>query len=262
MFSELNGTFPMDRFFRCQWLVVLLAFACLTSCATKQNHEEAELRLRLGTSLLEQGNLPNALRELLTAEKLDPKNEIVQNNLGLIYFLRNHVDLALPHLKKAIELKPQFSEGRNNYARLLIEVARYDEAIAELQIVLRDLTYDQPSKAWVNLGLAYFRKGDYGQARSKLAEGLKLERTNCLGQILYGRSALELGDFASASKTLDHAVVLCQGSNIDEAKYYSGLSYYKLGRSSSAIGRMEEVVKLYPEGQYAKKAQSLLKLMK
>ena len=220
------------------------------------------MRLRLGTSMLEQNNLPGALHELLIAEKLDNKNEVIQNNLGLAYFLRERFDLALPHLKRAVELKPDYSEARNNYGRVLIELARYDDAIAELQIVLSDLTYDDPSKALVNLGLAYFKKNDFANARSRLAQAVRINRQNCLGQILFGRTSLQLGDFTAASKTLDSAVTLCQESKSDEARYYSGLSYYKLGRASSAIARMEEVIKLYPEGQFAKKAESLLKIMK
>ncbi len=234
-----------------------------SGCATPQKDiETSQLHLRIGTAHLIKGNYPGALKELLQAERLDPRNPVVQNNLGLVYFLREKPDLAANHLKRALELKPSYSDARNNYARALIELGRFDQAIAELQQVLGDLTYEDPAKAWVNLGLAYFRRGDFKAARDKLAEAIKLNRDHCLGQTLYGRSLLELGELPQAAQSLDNAVVICTNAKFDEPYYYSGLTYYKLGRTSSAIARMEEIVKLYPQGRYAKKAESMLKLMK
>ncbi len=241
---------------------LVVQFILSTACSTAHHRDEASLRLQLGTSMLEVGNLPGALRELLKAEAEDPNNEVVQNNLGLVYFLRDHDDLAIQHLRRAIEIKPNYSDARNNYGRLLIETAQYDRGIVEIEHVLADLTYDQPQKAYLNLGLAYFRKNDFRIAKSKLTEALKIDRRNCLAQILYGRSVLELGELEAATRTLDNSIILCKDAKADEARYYSGLSYYKLGQPSPAIARMEEVVRLYPEGAYAKKAQSLLKLMK
>lgn len=244
-------------------LIFFVSALLSTSCATsKKNQEEALLRLRLGTSLLQQGSYPQALRELLLAEKLDPRNEITQNNLGLTYFMRERYDLALEHLEKALRLKSDYTEARNNLARTLIELSRFDEAIDELKLVTADLTYTDPAKAWVNLGLAYFRKGDFKSAKDKFAQAMKLNRGNCLGQTLYGRSLLELADYQSASVALDNAVLICQSTKFDEPYYFSGLSYYKLGRTSAAIARMEEVMQISPDGEYAQKARSLLKLMK
>lgn len=236
----------------------------LLSCATtsEKDRELAKYRLRIGTAYLEAGDYPDALRELLLAEKLDPKNEMVQNNLGLAYFFRERYDLAAQHLHRAIELNPSFTEARNNYARVLIEQARHDEALKELKVVLDDLTYPDPAKAWVNVGLAHFNKGDFARAKEAFATAIQINRNHCLGQTFYGRSLLELGDLETAAQALDNAVVICRPSKFDEPHYYSGLAYYKLGKTSAAIARMEEVMKLYPQGRFAKKAESMLKLMK
>lgn len=236
----------------------------LLSCATtsEKDRELASYRLRIGTSYLEAGDYPAALRELLLAEKLDPKNEKIQNNLGLAYFFRERYDLAAQHLRRATELNPSYTEARNNYARVLIEQARYDEALKELKIVLDDLTYHDPAKAWVNVGLAHFNRSEFARAKDAFATAIQINRNHCLGQTFYGRSLLELGDLETAARALDNAVVICRASNFDEPYYFSGLTYYKLGKTSSAIARMEEVMKLYPQSQYAKKAESMLKLMK
>lgn len=235
----------------------------VSACGTSQKkRDEASLRLRIGTSLFAQGQYPGALRELLAAENLDPENEIIQNNLGLTYFMREKYDLASEHLLKALDLKPSYSEARNNYGRVLIEVEKYDLAVVELKKVVADLTYDDPVKAWVNLGLAYFRKGDFKEAKEMFLTGIRVNRNHCLGQTMYGRSLFELADFKNAAQALDNAVLICRPLKFEEPYYYSGLSYYKLGRTSTAVARMEEILSLYPKGQFAKKARSALKSMK
>jgi Tfp pilus assembly protein PilF len=234
-------------------------------CASSKAKDEAALHARIGTALLQQGHYPDALRELLVAEKLDSRNALIQNNLGLAYFLREKYKLSAEHIARAIDLDPKYSEARNNYGRVLIELGRYDDAIAQLRIVLADLTYNDPAKALVNLGLAQFRKGDFQQARSTFAKAIQTNRDNCLAQTLYGRSLFEMGQFSQAANALDNANIVCHSNNqpgFDEPQYFSGLAYYKLGNTSSAVSRMEDVVKFYPDGKYAKKAEDLLKLMK
>ncbi|MES2964790.1 MAG: tetratricopeptide repeat protein [Bdellovibrionota bacterium] len=239
----------------------LLCFS-MTSCQTTKNKEESVFRMRNGTALLQQGHYPEALRELLHAEKLDPQNAAIQNNLGLAYFLRDKYDMAGKHLVRAIDLKPDYSEARNNYARVLIEQGKYAQAINELEKVIKDLTYTEPSRAWVNMGLARFRQKNYSGAKKNFADAIKLNREDCLAHTLYGRSLFEMGDFVQAAPALDNAVVVCRISKFDEPHYFSGLTYYKLGRTSDAVSRMEEVINLYPGSRYAKKAESLLQIMR
>ena len=207
--------------------VTLLASLTLVGCAsgTLKKKDEANLRINIGTAHLQEGNYPAALRELLRAEELDPTNPITENNLGLVYFLRERLETSVQHLQKALKLRPDYSDARNNYARVLIELGRYDEAIRNLQTVLDDLTYDEPTKAWVNLGLVYFRKKDYAQARQKFAEAIRINRDHCLAQTLYGRSLMEEGRTQVAATALDNAVVVCRQSKYDDPYYYSGLAY-------------------------------------
>ncbi len=234
-------------------------------CTTQKTKDEAQLHARIGTALLQQGHYPDALRELLAAEKLDSSDASIQNNLGLAFFMREKYKTATEHLQKALSITPSYSEARNNLGRVLIEMGRYDYAVRELEKVISDLTYPDPAKAYVNLGLAYFRQAEYPQAKVNFSKAIQLSRENCLAQTYYGRSLFELSNFDLAAQALDNAAVVCRagsGASVDEAQYYGGLAYYKLGKTSSAISRMEEVVKLNPDGRFAKKAENLLKLMK
>lgn len=251
-------------FSRVSACLIASAFALvLNSCASSEKEkEEAILHARIGTALLQQGRYPDALRELLIAEKMDPKNAATKNNLGLAYFMRERYKTAAEKLREATELDPKYTEARNNYGRVLIELEQFDLAEKQLRLVIGDLTYPDPAKAYVNLGLAFFRQSKYNDARGAFARAIKINRENCLAQTYYGRSLFELSKFGEASDALDNAVLVCKESGLEDAHYYSGLSYYKLGKTSSAISRMEDVVRIAPHGPYAKKAQDLLKLMK
>src|SRR3954470_15265831 len=125
----------------------------LVACTSPAHKEESRLHLQLGTSYLQNGRYPDALRELWLAEKDDPENSMVQNNLGLTYFIREKNNLAEQHLRRAVELDSHYSEARNNLARVLIEQKKYDVAISELNRVLNDLTYNDAPKALTNMGL-------------------------------------------------------------------------------------------------------------
>lgn len=243
---------------------MLLALALGASgCATSQkNREEADLRMQMGSGYLAKRNYPAAIRELHTATELDPNNAQAHNNLGLAYFYRDRYDLAEKSMRRAIEISPKYNEARDNLARVLIEQGRFDEAIRELRLVLADLTYAGADRAWANMGLAYFRRGDFAQARLKFAEAIRLNRENCFAQTLYGRAQLEMGEFRAATESLDNAIQICKDSEFDEPHYFSGLGYLKLGDTGRGLARLEEAVKLFPRGKYAQRAKSMLQQIK
>jgi type IV pilus assembly protein PilF len=211
---------------------------------------------------MESGNYPQALSELLKAEKLDSSSPTIQNSLGLAYYFRQRLDLAEVHLRKAVSLQSTYSEARNNLGRVLSDAGKLDEAIIEFKKVIADLTYVSPERAFTNLGLTQFRLGQYEVAKKTLTKSLEIQRENCLAQSYFGRCFYELKDYRRATETLDRAVGYCQRILFDEPHYYSALSYYQLGQSAKAESRLEELIKLYPDGRYTEKAKSMLETIR
>ncbi|MFS4458852.1 tetratricopeptide repeat protein [Bdellovibrio sp. HCB2-146] len=246
-----------------KWMLALCSLA-FVGCASwgSKNKEKSELYLRIGVSYIESGNYPFALRELLKAEELDPKNPVVQNNLGQVYFLRERFDLAEQKFSRAIELKSDYTDARNNLARTLIEVGKYQAAEKELTVVFNDLTYSGVTKAYINWGLSKFLQKDYSGARSAFGKVLETQSDDCVANTYYGRSLFEEKDYSRAAEALDRAVGFCQKGLIDEPHYYSALAYYRLGEKSKAIARFEELIKYYPQGKYRDKAKALLDLIR
>src|ERR1039457_541074 len=126
---------------------ITLLMCLTTGCANNELHrEQAQLHMRIGTGYLSQGKNPQALVELLKAEELDPEEPGIQNNLGLAYYVRKEYAFAEAHFLRAIKTFPKFTDARSNLGRLYTDLGRSDEAIAQLKIASRDLTYPVPER--------------------------------------------------------------------------------------------------------------------
>jgi type IV pilus assembly protein PilF len=242
-------------------LAVLLAFVLIQGCAsTEKNNTRADAYLQIGTAHLMKGNYPLALSNLMESVRLNPNNELAQNNLGLAYYVRKKFPQALEHINKAIELNPKYTDARNNRGRLYADIGKYDAAIADLTRAKNDLTYTQPGKVISNLGYAYFKKGDFKKAQLTLAEAVRVNR-DCFSFNYYGRSIYGLKNYKLAAEVLDEAIRLCASARFDEPHFFSGMSYYELNQREQAEARFDEILKLYPDSQYAKRAKKMLEAM-
>lgn len=237
--------------------IAVAATVLLTSCATNnRDQEKADLHLRIGTAHLNQGNYPIALKELLEAYKLDPENAVICNNLALAYFVREkHVE-AEKYLQRAVALDPKYTDAYNNLGRVHIEMNRPEDAIKELNIVVADLTYPQPERGLANLGLAYYRSGNFSMAEKKFREALKANNSFCPAHNYYGQSLYQQKQYKRAASVIETAIQVCK--DLDEARYFGAMSYLRMGQKEKAMARMNEVVELFPNSQYASKARAYL----
>ncbi len=244
-------------------LMFCLTLLFLNSCSTSvEKQEKAVLYLQLGNNQISNGNYPLALRDLLTAEELDPKNPVIQNSLGQVYFLRERFELSQKHFLKAIDLDVQFTDAKNNLARVLIEIGKYEDAEKLIESVLQDLTYANLEKAYINYGLLYFNQKKFDKARLQFTKALDSQSDSCIASTYLGRSIFEIKDYINASRALDRAIGYCQKGLIDEPHYYSALAYYRSGNKTKAEIRFTEIIQLYPNGKYKEKAQSMLELVR
>lgn len=245
-------------------IILTFSLFILAACATTNasDSEKAELFLQMGSTQFGNGNYPAALTALLKAEELDSKNPAIQNNLGLVYFMRQRNDLAEKHLRKAVSLNPKYSEARNNLGRVLIEEGKFAEAEKEVQVVIDDLTYPAVDKAYVNMGLAQFNQKNYKDAKESFLHAINAARDNCIANAYYGRTFFEMKDYDKAAPALDTAIGFCQRALYDEPHYYSALTYYRLGDKDKSMARFSEIVKLYPEGKYREKSKAMLDMLR
>jgi type IV pilus assembly protein PilF len=158
--------------------MVLLAIFTFTGCAGQSDQENlrlAESKRSIGEAYMRQGDYTSALRELMEAEKMNPEDAFTQHDLGLCYREKNLMTDALAHLNKAVILKPSYTPARNSLGRVYLEIGQVDKAIAIFKEISKDALYATPHFPLANLGLAYYKKGNYATALQYYHRALKLE---------------------------------------------------------------------------------------
>lgn len=227
-----------------------------------EDQETASLHMEIAIGYIQKDNLPLALKELLIAEDMDPKNPVIQSNLGLVYFLRERYELAERHYLRAISYKSDYTEAKNNLARVFIEIGQYKKAEPYLIEAMQDLTFSDYAAVYANYGILEFKRKNYSAAKTKLKKSLESDRENCITHVYLGRSYLELKELVLATDQLEKAISFCRPVAIDEAHYYAALAFFRSNQRDRAMVRFEELIKIFPNGQNAEKAKQMLALIK
>ncbi len=245
-------------------IVMLAVFGTAAGCVTgpsKQTQERAALHMQIGTGYLSKGLYPQAMTELMRAEQLDPHNPIILNNMGIAYFVRSRPKQAEAKFREAIKYEKNFSDAKNNLARVLIDQKRYAEAIKYLDEVQGDLTYQAQDKTYSNLGMAHFEMGNYKKAADYLVRSLQIRRESCTTANYYGRTLLETKKLKESAEVLDQAIEFCRTAKFEEPIFYSAMSYFSLGEKEKTRARIDELLKDYPKSRFVAKAKGMLELL-
>lgn len=227
----------------------LLFFLLLTGCATvptKENNE-ATYHYQMGISYLAENNTTNALIELAKAERLQPDNPELLHYLGLAYFRKGKFDVAEEKYLKALQIKPEYTAVRNELGVNYLEMRRWDDAINHLKLVSEDIFFPDQIAASINLGLAYYGKGDYPKA-------LNLLRATVVNTPNDPRARLHLGKVYFAMEKTDLAISEYKKA-IDivpeyaQAFYYLALAQLKNKDTASAITSFAQAIRIAPDSE-------------
>ena len=141
--------------------------------AIRLNPEGAGVHDNLGAALAKQGKLDEAILYLREAIRLDPDCADAHNNLGAVLGRQGQLDEAIDHLQTAVELTPGDAGAHCNLGDALASTGRLDEAISQYQAALR-LKPDDP-ETHCNLGVALAKKGRLDEAIRHLEEAVRLK---------------------------------------------------------------------------------------
>ena len=224
------------------------------------SRKKAAYHYQMGLSYLGENNVTGALVELTEAEKLEPDNPELLNYLGLALYRKNKFVLAEQKYLRALELKPNFSEVRNNLGVDYLELKRWDEAIAQLKIVTDDIFYGNQEAASMNLGLAYFGKGDYSKALTIMRGVVNSDSKNTRAMVNLGRIYLAMEKTDEAIFEFNRALKLNRG--YANAHYYLGLAYMQANDKKSAATSFREVLRIAPDSEIGQLSRDYLDKLK
>ena len=95
--------------------------------------------------------------------------------LGWTLHFQGDLDAAIDECKKAIELDPDFGNPYNDIGAYLIELGRYDDAVAWLERAMEAKRYDPRHYPHYNLGRVYVAKELYNHAREQFEIALRID---------------------------------------------------------------------------------------
>lgn len=247
-------------------LVVIITFLFIvcgvTGCVTSNRltEEQANARVDVGIAYIKAGQYTAALKELLEAKNLSPRNPAIHYYLGISYHGKGLLNESIGEFKEAVNLKPDYSEAHNYLGTVYFNKGLWDEAIKEFNNALANVLYATPASALYNLGRAYYQKGNYRMALAKYNEAM-IRGPNVIPLPLIekdmGVASFELGEIDSAIEHFKKSLKLVP--MFVESHYWLGRCYIKKGNVQEAIEEFRDVIKMAPESKFAEKAKEILK---
>jgi len=240
---------------------VCLFAAFLASCAgpSADRKKEADARMRMGVTYLDQRNLPMAMRELAKASELDPENPEVDMALGLVYQARGDMSKAEEHLRRAIDKKPDYADARNNLGIVLAQRKAWDEAIREFEAAVANVMYTTPELEYFNLGEVYRAKGDLAAAEKAYRQALQANDRYAAAYAALSGVLVGQGKWSDAASVLSR----CVKNLPDYAPGWMELGrvYLRLSRPTDALKAFDTVLAVSSDPEERKQAAGYVALL-
>lgn len=244
--------------------ILIILLWGLLGCAAKPistipKEQQAQAHLDLSAAYLRTGDFTAALKELKDAERLQPRDPEIHYSMGIAYHGAGFTEKAVDALKRAIDLKSNYSDAHNYLGTIYLERNEHKEAISQFSKALSNELYETPDLALYNMGLAYYRTGNHARAIDTYAEAI---RRNPNSRILFlihkdsGVAYLAEGNSAKAIEHLKKSIALAP--YVAESHYWLGMSYLTVNDVRGGLKELRTAVDIDPESPYGRKAQERL----
>lgn len=242
-------------------LLGLVLLVMCAGCATTDpmsGYSYVKLQ-QIGEKFYAAGDIPQSLKYLLEAEKKNPKDPVIQFDLGLAYMARDLRSDALTHFQRALALKPDYAEALNAVGTLYADQGSYDLALDAFQKAVANPFYRTPQFAAYNLGQLYEKKGDTEAALKAYQNAVRIDPT-------YGLAYFRIGQILEGSRRGDEAKAaygkaIRNAPTLAEAHFRYGVMSYQAGEMENALYSLTRVVKLAPDTSMADEAKRYLDKM-
>ena len=247
---------------RYSFLIPVLLFLIMPACAGDQaaiikKKKKVEALQQLGMAHAAEGNLRKGLAKLLEALKLDPDNAELNHQTAVVLRNLGKYKLSLKYFNRALALKPEYPEARNNLGTLYLLMEEWDKAIACFKEAASDILYSSPQFAYNNMGYAYYMKGDYDKAIENYKRALRSSPSYTLCHSNLARAYAAKGELEEAIAAYKLCVLYFpkdSGAHLGMAK-----ALLRLGKKKEAKEELNLTIWADPTGPQAKEAREILK---
>lgn len=150
---------------------------------------------------------------------------------------RGDFETAIRDYRKVLELRPDAVEAKVNLGAALAHVGQYDEAISMYRSALPGLRFKNP--VLLNLALAYYKKGDFANAREQFETLHRAQPAELRVTILLADTEVRLKASEEALTLLD-PLSAANANNLD-FEYVYGSALIAAGRRREGVPHIEKV---------------------
>jgi Tfp pilus assembly protein PilF len=236
--EKVRPTDPMTAVARLFAAFALLLGAASGGCSglsAEQRSQAAEIHHQLGDNLMQQGDAQQALKEYMQSLDFEETPE-AHHGMGLIYaWSLGRPQDAEKEFKRALEMRPDFSEAMTNLGALYISRGRFQESIPLLEKAARDPLYKARVLAQSDLGWALYKSGQREKGVGEIRAALQVAPKYCLGWRQLGSIYSEEGKLEDASAAFGRYAEECP--DVGDAHLMLGKVLAR--RSKAAEARLE-----------------------
>jgi type IV pilus assembly protein PilF len=186
----------------------LLVVSC-SGMSAEQRAAAAEIHQQLGDNLIHQGDAQGALKEYLSSLDYDETPE-AHLGLGVIYaWSLGRTQDGEKEFKRALEMRPDYSEALTNLGALYIQRGRFQDALEPLDKAAHDPLYKGRVLAQSDLGWALYKSGQLERGVAEIRGALAVAPKYCLGWRQLGTIYSDQGKVDEAGKAFSRYAQEC-----------------------------------------------------
>jgi tetratricopeptide (TPR) repeat protein len=188
-------------------------------------------------------DVPEAMRLIQQALKINPNSAEALNNLGYALQRLDRVEEAVTCHQEAVRLSPGFAKARYNLGVDLQRLGRFEEAESQYQESVKlDPEYPYVRN---NLGNVLQRMGRTDEAVAQYQAALRLKPDYPEAHNDLGAALAQLGRFEEAAT--EHQAALRLKPGFADAHYNLGNALQQSGRLEEAAAQFREALQLKPD---------------
>lgn len=166
---------------------------------------------------------------------------------------------AITHLRRAIDLYPNFMMAHNDLGAQLLEQGKLDEATSELQRALQ--IDDKAFNPHLNMGIVLVKQQRYAEAAEMLRKAVALQSTSPIAHLYLGLALKGTENLDGAEAELKTAYS-SGGADLSLALFELGDLYMKRGDRTLAREAFELYLRQFPNAANAAQARRLVSVLR
>jgi Flp pilus assembly protein TadD len=201
----------------------------------------------LGVCLDKEGRQDEAIAEYRKALEIKPDYSEALNDLGVVYYEKGDLEAAIAQYRKALETQPDSANIRYNLGNALASHGKLEEAIAQYRTALKAAPND--GKVVNNLGISLGKNGQLDEAITLYRQFLKVAPDNAKALNNLGVALLTKGDLDGAMAQYRKALEVAPDNA--EALRNLGSALQAKGDWEAAIEQYHKALKIAPDNAEA-----------